>query len=352
MAGATTSDHGVDLAAVSAWMDTHDLGGGRPVRDAVPLSGGTQNVMVRFRRGERAYVLRRGPLHLRAHTNRAMEREMRVLAALADTDVPHPALIAACRDEQVLDGAFFYLMEPVDGFNASIELIGPAASDPAHRHAMGLSMADALARLATVDHIAVGLGDVGNPEGFLERQVSRWLEEKQRYSSLEGYPGFTIDGVDEVAAWLDAHRPATWTPGLMHGDFHIANVMFAPREPRVAAVIDWEMCTIGDPMLDLGWFVASWPGGKHELPEIGGELGRAGALPSIDELLAVYAERSGRDVSQVGWYRVMACFKLGIVLESTYARACAGQAPKEYGDRLHRFSVSLFAQARELISCP
>jgi aminoglycoside phosphotransferase (APT) family kinase protein len=301
--------------------------------------------MVRFRRAGRDYVLRRGPEHLRRHSNDAMRREMRVLEALGATDVPHPRLIAAGPDGEVA----FYLMDPVDGYSAAVELPDRVRADAGERHAMGLAMADALGRLARVDHVAIGLGDVGQPEGFLERQIPRWLKEIERYRELDGYPGFTIRGVKEVVSWLQVHFPASWTPGLMHGDFHLGNVMFAPEEPRIAAVVDWEMCTVGDPLLDLGWLIASWPGRAPALDVVGGELAAAGGLPDPDELLAVYAERSGRDVSNVHWYRVLACFKLGIVLEGTQARACAGQASAAMGERLHAMSVALFAQALELI---
>lgn len=123
---------------------------------------------------------------------------------------------------------------------------------------MGLSMADALAKLGAVDHVAVGLADFGKPEGFLERQVPRWLSELESYSQYDGYPGPQIPGIDQVSAWLEQHRPAHWTPGIMHGDYHAANVMFSRTGPEVVAIVDWEMCTIGDPLLDLGWLLATW----------------------------------------------------------------------------------------------
>jgi len=151
------------LPAVTAWMDSHGLGSG-PLVDVRPLTGGTQNVMARFERAGRCYVLRRGPEHLRPRSNDVIRRECRVLEALADTPVPHARLIAA-GDEAVLDGAFFYLMEPVEGFNANIELPALHAGDAGVRRAMGLSMVDALADLHAVDHVAAGLGDFGRPAG-------------------------------------------------------------------------------------------------------------------------------------------------------------------------------------------
>ena len=353
----------VDVDLLATWMDDQGLPSG-PVTSVEPLGGGTQNVLLAFERGGRRYVLRRGPRHLRAASNEVMRREMRVLAALAGTDVPHPRFIAGCPDETVMGGAVFYLMEPVDGFNATVTLPDPHASDPAIQHEMGLQAADAVARLGAVDHVAVGLGDFGRPDGFLERQVPRWQRELDSYREIEGYPGPEIPGLDEVAAWLDAeaNRPATWRPGIMHGDYHLANVLFAPDGPRLAAIVDWEMCTIGDPLLDLGWLLATWPepqGPSDELAAsvVTGAIGQATGLPSRQELVDRYAERAaatgglaGRDLAAIPWYTVLACFKLGIVLEGTHARACGGKAPKATGDLLHAITLGLFARARAVIS--
>ncbi len=152
----------VDLDVVARWMDEQGLPPG-PIEGPELLPGGTQNVLLRFDRGDAGYVLRRGPIHLRPRSNDAIRREMQVLAALAGTDVPHPRFIAGCPDETVLDGAAFYLMEPVDGFNPTVGLPELHASDAAVRHGMGLSAVDAIAALGAVDHLAVGLGDMGHP---------------------------------------------------------------------------------------------------------------------------------------------------------------------------------------------
>ncbi|WP_046322504.1 phosphotransferase family protein, partial [Mycobacterium sp. UM_Kg1] len=238
-------------------MSAQGLGEG-PLDDITELSGGTQNVMLRFTRAGRSYVLRRGPRHLRPRSNAVMLRETRLLAALAGTDVPHPGLIAVCDDPAVLGDAVFYLMEPVDGFNASGDLPALHAGDPTVRYGMGLSMADALAKLGAVDHVAVGLADYGKPDGFLERQVPRWLAELDSYGQFENYPGPDLPGLHEVAAWLQRNVPTSWQPGILHGDYHAANVMFSPTGPEVVAIVDWEMSTIGDPLLDLGWLLATW----------------------------------------------------------------------------------------------
>ncbi|MXQ68152.1 phosphotransferase [Actinomadura rayongensis] len=334
-------------------MDDRGLPGG-PFEDVAPLTGGTQNVLVRFRRGGGDYVLRRGPRHLRARTNEVLRREARVLTALNDTDVPAPRLIAACPDETVMNGAVFYLMTPVDGFNASVTLPEPHASDSKIRREMGLNAARALSALGSVDHEAAELGDYGRPDGFLERQVGRWTAELESYSELDGYPGPEIPGFAGVARWLEDNRPTTWRPGVMHGDYHLANLMFSPAGPDVAAIVDWEMSTIGDPLLDLGWLLATWPGEDAESALLAGPLGAAGGLPAPDELVAAYAERpaatAGRDLSAITWYAVLACFKLGIVLEGTHARACAGKASKSTGDLLHAITLGLFRRAHAFIA--
>jgi aminoglycoside phosphotransferase (APT) family kinase protein len=337
----------VDLKAVADWMSEQGFGEG-PLEDVSAVTGGTQNVMLRFSRSGRDYVLRRGPRHLRTRSNSVILRETKVLAALAGSDVPHPHLIAACEDTSVLGDAVFYLMEPIDGFNAGEGLPPLHAGDPEVRYQMGLSMADALAKLGAVDHVAVGLADFGKPEGFLERQVPRWLSELESYQEYENYPGPEIPGIEQVAAWLNEHRPANWTPGIMHGDYHAANVMFSRTGPEVVAIVDWEMCTIGDPLLDLGWLLATWrqsDGSAVFSHALGGQEG----LASTDELLLRYAANTVRDLSHITWYTVLACFKLGIVIEGTLARACAGKAEKEVGDQLHAATVHLFQRALGLI---
>ncbi|WP_328664051.1 phosphotransferase family protein [Nocardia salmonicida] len=329
-------------------MDSEGLGRGAIERVA-PIGGGTQNIMLRFERGGRCFVLRRGPKHLRPNTNDVLRREIRVLGALSGTEVAHPRLIAPCVDVDVLDGAVFYLMEPMDGFNASIGLPTRHTHDAGIRHRMGLEMVDALATLGQVDYLAAGLEDFGKPEGFLDRQVTRWLSELESYAAFADYPGPGISHIDDIADWLERNRPGDWAPGILHGDFHIANVMFSHAGPEVEAIVDWEMCTIGDPLLDLGWMLATWPEPDGARDPIGSAIARAGGLPTPSELVARYARRSDRDLSAVAWYTVLACFKLGIILEGTYARSFAGKASRSTGERLHASACELFESARRRI---
>lgn len=350
MASQTTSDlaAAVDPAALAEWMDAQGLTGGE-ITGLSPIGGGTQNIMVRFTRGGREYVLRRGPRHLRPASNTVIGREMTLLAALRGTRVPHPQFIAGSTDESVL-GAVFYLMAPVDGFNAAEHLDAPAAATPDGRRQMGLGLVDALAELGAVDHTAVGLADFGKPDGFLERQVPRWQGEFERYRDTDGYSGPEFTGLDRVADWLDCNRPAGFRPGILHGDYHLANVMYARERPEVVAIVDWEMATIGDPLLDLGVLSAIWPRtpGDGDLYE--SALGASGDLPPLDALVERYGAHSDRDLSALDWYTVLACFKLGIILEGTYARSCAGKAPRAVGERLRRYGNGLFDRAHRVIA--
>ena len=170
----------VDLEKLCEWMDSQGLERG-PLEKVTPLAGGTQNILLRFKRGNRTFVLRRPPHRPHMNGSETMRREARVLGALKGSDVPHPGLIAACPTEDVL-GAAFYLMEPVEGFNATVGLPPLHAGDPRIRHGMGLAIADGAAALGRVDYIAAGLGDLGKVENYLERQVKRWRSQLESYA--------------------------------------------------------------------------------------------------------------------------------------------------------------------------
>lgn len=337
----------VDPAALSAWMDTQGLGAG-PVLNARALAGGTQNLLLQFEQGGAHYVLRRPLRHPRPGANETTLREARVLAALQDTPVPRPDFIAVCADPGVL-GAAFYLMAPVDGISVASGLPPLHAASPALRHRMGLAMVDAIQTLAALDPQALGLGDFGKADGFLARQVPRWHKQYEDYAKYAGWSGpQSLPGLQAVGDWLEAHRPATFTPGLLHGDFHIANVMFRHDSGELAAIIDWEMATVGDPLLDLGWLIATWPqpDGSHHRPH---HVHPWPGFPTAQELIERYAAGSPRDLSAFHWYVVLACFKLGVVLEGTHARACAGLVPHAVGQQLHVAAIGLLRKARTWI---
>lgn len=335
----------IDIESLAAWMTDQGLGSG-PLTHVTPLAGGTQNILLRFHRDGREYVFRRPPAHPRANSNETMRREARVLRALAGTAVPHPGLIADCGDEGVM-GVAFYLMEPVDGFNPVGRLPEPHASSAEMRHAMGLALIDGIAALGALDHETLGLSDFGKPENFLGRQVDRWRSQLAGYVEFDGWTGpETLPSVGAVGTWLERHRPQQFRPGIMHGDYHLANVMYRWDGPELAAIIDWELATIGDPLLDLGWVLATWPDGQSASTV---SVTPWEGFPTAEELVARYAGHSARDLSAVDWYHVLACYKLGILLEGTYARACAGKAPRETGDKLHGRAIHLFERAEALI---
>ncbi len=333
----------MDLVALATWMDSVGLGSG-PVEEAVVLTGGTQNILLKFRRADRSYVLRRPPPHLRANSNETMRREARVLAAIAGSDVPHPGLIAACGDETVI-GAAFSLMEPVEGFNPTAGLPALHAGSPDIRRRMGLSMVVGIAALGALVYQAIGLEGLGKTDNYLERQVVRWKAQLDSYAEFEGWTGPSeIPGVEKVGAWLEAHRPTGFQPGVIHGDFHLANVMFRHDGPQLAAIVDWELTTIGDPLLDLGWLLATWPETPDPRVEDVSVQPWTG-FPTAAELVEHYRPRTGRDLAAIDWYAVLACYKLGIILEGTHARAGAGRAPKATGDLLHAKTIGLFERA-------
>ncbi len=337
----------LDWPRLQAWLDTQNLPGQGPVTAALALKGGSQNHLFMLHRGSERFVLRRPPRHLRPNSNDTMLREARVLGALRGSDVPHPQMLAACADNTVI-GAAFYLMAPLDGFTPLGPLPGRYAQDATWRRAMGEEMVRAAAALARIDPLAVGLADFGKPENWLERQVGRWRSQLEGYASMEGYAGSQLPHVDAVGAWLERHRPAQARIGVIHGDLQFANVMFHSDRPALAGLIDWELSSLGDPLLDLGWILTSWsePGD----PVV---AGRDPAVQPWDgfltraDLVQRYGELSGRDMADMPWFFVLACYKLGCLLEGSYARACAGKAPMEMGKILHNYAVWLFQLAHQ-----
>lgn len=333
----------VNREALEKWMDGRRLGAS-PISDPYFLAGGTQNILLRFARGDEQFVLRRPPAIPRPNSNEAMRREARILAALRNTAVPHPRFIAGCDDEAVL-GAAFYLMAPVDGFNATGGLPDLHAGNAAMRKRIGLSMVEAIAALGHVDHHALGLSDFGNSAGFLDRHVGRWRNQLASYEEMAGWPGpATIPGVDAVAQWLEDNRPSNFQPGVMHGDFHLANVMVRPDSGEIAAIVDWELSTIGDPLLDLGWLLATWPEGEiPKVSDVAAEPWTGFATPG--EIAAHYASVSGRDLSSLNWYVVLACFKLGIISRGVM-RGPAPERPRLKRGAAFTHIVSTFSTAR------
>lgn len=325
------------VAAVGDWLRREGLGS--DVGGVEPLTGGSQNIVVRLRVDGRRLVLRRPPPHPRPNSDRTMQREIAVLRTLAGSDVPHPAIVAACEDLDVL-GVVFYLMEDVDGFNPGNEIDPAYVADAEMRRQVGLNYAASVASLGQAAWRGSELADWMRPGSFLERQVPQWRSAVAAYRRQEGYDHHSLPGVDALADWLEANRPADYRPGIVHGDIHLNNTMLRRGVPEVAAFVDWEMCTIGDPLLDLGWMLVCWPLPPDPLGSAG-YLAELGGLASRDELLQSYLAAGGRATEDLDWYLALACLKLGVVIEGTWVRYLAGAASRESGERLHASAVTL-----------
>ncbi len=325
------------VAALTGWV--REQGIGSTVTDVVPLTGGSQNVVVRLMLDGRPLVLRRPPPHPRPNSDRTMLREIAVLRTLAGSGVPHPPIVAACEDTGVL-GVVFYLMEEVDGFNPGNEIAPAYVTDPAMRHRVGLNYAADVARLGRAPWQGSPLEDWKRPGSFLERQVPQWRSSVAAYRSQDGYVHDSLPGVDELCDWLEARQPPDYQPGIVHGDIHLNNTMLCREVPEVAAFVDWEMCTIGDPLLDLGWMLVCWPMPPDPLGSAG-HLAELGGLATRGELLEAYYAAGGRRTAHLDWYLALACLKLGVVIEGTWARHLAGRASREAGERLHASAVTL-----------
>jgi aminoglycoside phosphotransferase (APT) family kinase protein len=314
----------IDIKPLATWMDERDLGTGAPIEHRF-VSGGTQNEIYEIRRGELRCALRIPPPSAPATRDDGILREWRIIEALDGTDVPHTAAVASCEDQSVL-GRAFYLMGYVDGWSPMNTDGWPAPFDTDFEARQGLAyeLIDGIALLSKVDWQAKGLHDLGRPDGFHDRQVDRWMGFLERVKVRE------LPGLDVASAWLRQHRPIDFEPGLMHGDYQFANVMYEHGAPaRMAAIVDWEMGTVGDPKLDLAWVVNAWP--EDTSAGVGVSYVDMKGLPSRSALLHRYAEVSGRQVDDIDYYCVLAKWKLAIVLEQGFQRAGDNTTLQSFG---------------------
>ena len=306
------------------------------------LSGGSSSAVYRVSCGAGSVVLRLPAWPPRVDSLKAMGRESRVLSALRGTRVPHPQLLAFAADEAIA-GVPFMVMAFIDGWIGT-QPPAPFNQPGPHRRAMAFALIDAIATISAVDYRAVGLGDFGKPERFLERQVDRWLAHLESYKVTEGYPGRDIPGHDYVAAWLRANQPQTQRVSLLHSDASFPNVMFAPEPPaRVAAIIDWEIATLGDPLLDLGRAVYALPGRRVGTGRNGME--DFSDLPVREELAEHYARLTGLDVLALDYYVVLAAFKLACIIEFNYARMVTGRDTSALARQISDYVLELIADA-------
>jgi aminoglycoside phosphotransferase (APT) family kinase protein len=306
---------GLDLARLTRWFAASVPGGGGDLTARL-VAGGKSNLTYEVSDGEATWIVRRPPLGHVLATAHDMAREYRVMSALQDTDVPVPRTYALCRDEEVL-GAPFYVMERVAGipYRHAAEL-GPLG--PERTRVISTGLIDTLATLHEVDPAMVWLADFGRPEGFLARQVARWKKQ------LDASYCRDLPAADELHARLAAEVPQESAPGIAHGDYRLDNVLVDDHD-RPAAVIDWEMATLGDPLTDLALLVVyqrlgSLPGGTA--------VADAASAPGFldeDELIERYAARSDRDLSRFGFYLGLASFKLAAIVEGIHYRHLHGQ---------------------------
>ncbi len=335
---ATTTDPTVG-PALAAWLQ-RELGVDGPFA-LQPLTGGNSNETLLLTAGDHRWVVRRPPAAAISRSAHDMGREHRILVALAASEVPAPAPVAACADPSV-DPRPLMVMEAVDGHAITTELPADYPPGDATVRDVGFAAIDALAALHSAPWRSLGLEGFGRPEGFLERQVDRWRGQLDRYR-LRPLPRF-----DAVAAWLDEHRPESGEPAILHGDFHLDNVLLTPG-PRIAAaaIIDWEMATIGDPLLDLGLFLAFWGPDRPAVPAMPHVQGvsRVPGAPSRQALAARYAERTGRSVARIDWYMALAFWKLAAIVEGAYAQYCRGELRTAYAERLEHDVPRLIDEA-------
>jgi aminoglycoside phosphotransferase (APT) family kinase protein len=315
---------------LEAFLDARGLGAG-PL-DAEPVGEGHSNVTYLVR-GE--YVLRRPPRPPLPPSAHDVLREAFLLRAVQDTAVRVPRVLATCDDESVI-GAPFYVMERVEGEVPTTRL--PDGGEGAR---IGAELVDALVEVHAADWRACGLEGYGKPTGYLERQLRRFsgLWEHNRTRELPV--------MERVTEWLAAHVPESGPATIVHGDYRLGNTMFAGS--RLVAIFDWELATIGDPLADVGYLVATWA--QSDDPE-GAILGlspvtRGPGFPTRAELVARYDERSGRSMSHLRWYTTLALWKSAVFLEGSYKRRLAGTTDDPFFDKLERGVPELAGRAWE-----
>jgi aminoglycoside phosphotransferase (APT) family kinase protein len=317
----------VNTDKLATWLDSTDLPGkGAPIEHRF-VTGGAQNEIYEITRGDLHAALRIPPASAPANRDEGILREWRITKALDGTDVPSTAAYAVCDDKSVL-GRAFYLMEFVDGWSPMATRgvwPSPFDADLNARRGLAIELVDGIALLSKVDWKARGLEGLGRPDGFHERQVDRWTSLYERIRKRD-LPGF-----EEAGAWLRAHKPLDYLPGVLHGDYQFANVMFRHGAPaRLAAIVDWEMGTIGDPKLDLAWLIDRWP--EDPDADAGGpSYVDMRGMPGRGALLNRYAEVSGRQLDDLDYYLILSRFKMGVVIEQGFQRAGENKTLQAFG---------------------
>lgn len=329
---------------LAAFLD--DALGDRAPLAVEPMAGGGSCDLFLLTRGAARLVLRRAPAHASSATAHDVTREFRILDAVKATAVRVPRPVVACDDPSVFGGPF-YVMAHVDGTPVRAGIPAAWAADPPSQRRAFEELIDALVDVHAVDWQALGLGGLGHPDHFLERQVPRWL------AQLASYGGRDLPAAQSVAAWLDVNRPPDQAPALFHGDYKADNVLYAPSSPPVLlAIVDWEMASIGDPLVDVAWAMIFHPaeGKAMSLGMHGEHAFDPASVPPAAELLERYASRSGRDVRHMRWYDVFARWKLAIALEGSYAKWQRGESTKPVHEYFGRQADALLAEAERILS--
>jgi aminoglycoside phosphotransferase (APT) family kinase protein len=306
---------GIDIERVSRWL-VDNVADAEPPFDFSLIEGGRSNLTFEVTDASgRRCVLRRPPLGHVLATAHDMAREHRIIAAVGFTDVPVPDTLGLCADVEI-NGAPFYVMAFVDG--VVLDSAERAQALPLGlRRQTSEHLVDVLADLHAVDIDAVGLGDLAKRDGYIERQVKRWSTQWEQSKTRD------LTAIDEVAARLRAHLPEQRGVAIAHGDFRFGNCLVDVERGRVNAVLDWELCTLGDPLADLGYLGVYWYDGRPETVRANDPTS-AGGFASYAELIERYATRTGRDVSGIGYYVAFGCWRLAVITEGVYARYLHG----------------------------
>ncbi len=316
------SIQGIDLEKVTAWLGANIDGLTTPVEFTL-IAGGRSNLtyLVTDAAGQK-YVLRRPPLGHVLATAHDMAREHRIIAAVGRTGVPVPRALGLCTDEAV-NGAPFYVMSHVEG--EVLDSADKAALlDPSLREAASHDLIDVMAELHAVDVDAVGLGDLARRDGYIERQLKRWRSQWENSKTRE------LPAIDEVEKRLSAHVPVQQGVVIAHGDYRFGNCLTDVKKGRIAAVLDWELCTLGDPLADLGYLGVYWSDGPSSALRANDPT-PAGGFPTYASLVERYARMTGRDVSGVNYYVAFSCWRLAVISEGVYARYLHGAMGKQDG---------------------